>query len=152
MHAVVMEGLEEFLAGTLKPAVLRGFEAHLGAWEECRETVQGMQEISYSFASLRHEEAVRPTQGFYARVMSRVEQQQARPSFWNLFTLDFAFGRRLIFASLLTLAILGSYLISREAGLSVGPSPETVMAQQDSPGFDNDSSENMLVTLTSYEH
>ena len=156
MHAVVVDSLEEYLSGTLEPAELRVVEAHLSACETCREEIQGMQQVSVLFGSLRSEETVAPAPGFYARVAQRVEsaQRQGRPSFASFFTLDFAFGRRLVFASLLTLAIAGSYLVTREAGTaSTGLSPDTVMAQQNSPGFDSDQApDNMLVTLTAYEH
>jgi hypothetical protein len=53
----------------------------------------------------------------------------------------------------MTLAVLGSYLVTRETGYAGGPSPEAVMAQQNSPAFDSASApDNMLVTLTAYEH
>ena len=67
--------------------------------------------------------------------------------------MNLAFGRRLVFASLLTLAVLGGYLVSRETQYTAGPSPEAILAQQNSPAFDTASAEdNMLVTLTAYEH
>ena len=76
----------------------------------------------------------------------------AAPSFASLFGLDFAFGRRVAFASLVTLAILGSYLITREAQYPVGPSPEAVLAQQNAPSFDSGPArDHMLVTLTASE-
>ena len=86
--------------------------------------------------------------------MERVgAQKAAAPSFAGLFALNFSIGRRLVFASLLTLAILGSYLVSRESAYSGGPSPEAVMAQQESPAFESaPAQDNMLVTLTVYEH
>jgi predicted anti-sigma-YlaC factor YlaD len=37
MHAVVMESLEEFLAGALDPATQREIETHLGTCQVCRE-------------------------------------------------------------------------------------------------------------------
>src|SRR5579862_4845100 len=147
MHAVLLESLEEYLAGALTPADRKEIEAHLSACESCREELRSMQEVSRLFGSLRSEEALEPTPGFYARVMSEVgEQKTAAPTFASLFTLDFAFGRRLVFASLLTLAVLGSYLISRESSYPAGPSPEAVMAQQELPAFDSaPAPDNMLV-------
>ena len=118
----------------------------------CREQIRSMVDVSQLFVSLRSEEVFEPAPGFYAGVMRQVGARAAVPSFAGLFALDFAFGRRLAFASLLTLAVLGSYLISREAEYPGGPSPEAVMAQQNSPAFDTASAqENMLVTLTAYE-
>ena len=152
MHAVVMESLEEYLSGTLTPAGLRAIEAHLGSCEACRQEVAAMQEVSDCFGVFRVPEPVAPPPGFYARVMREVGQRQAVPSFAGFFALDFAFGRRLVFASLLTLAALGSYLVQYESGYPSGLSPEIVMAQQDNPAYENArSQENMLATLTDYE-
>jgi len=155
MHAVVMDSLEEYLSGTLEPAELRVIEAHLSTCELCREEIHGMQQVSLLFGSLRTEEAVSPSPQFYSRVVQRVQvARQPAPSFANLFALDFAFSRRLVFASLLTLAAAGSFLVTREAGpMAGGISPDTVMSQQNAPGFDSDHApDKMLATLTAYEH
>jgi anti-sigma factor RsiW len=153
MHAVVMDSLEEYLSGTLEPAGKRTIEAHLNACKTCSEALREMQDISLLFGALRRpEEAVEASQGFFAGVMQLAgAQRRPAPSFAGLFALDFAFGRRLVFASLVMLAILGSYLVSREAEYT-GPGPEAVMAQQESPAFDSaPAPDNMLVTLTAYE-
>jgi anti-sigma factor RsiW len=146
-----MDSLEEYLSGTLEPAGRRTVEAHLSACNTCREEIREMQDVSLLFGSLRAEEALEASPGFFAGVMRMAEERRPKPSFASLFALDFAFGRRLVFASLLTLAVLGSYLVSREAEYT-GPSPEAVMAQQESPAFDSaPAPDNMLVTLTAYE-
>jgi anti-sigma factor RsiW len=151
MHAVVMDSLEEYLSGTLEPAGKRTVEAHLSACRTCRDELREMQEVSQLFGSLRPEEALDAAPGFFAGVMQQVSERRPAPSFASLFALDFAFGRRLVFASLVLLAVLGSYLVSREAEYA-GPSPEAVMAQQESPAFDSaPAPDNMLVTLTAYE-
>jgi anti-sigma factor RsiW len=144
MHQVILDRLEGYLSGA--PGG-REFTAHLGTCEECRTQVREMQEVSSAFRALRATEEVAPAAGFYARVAERLES--ARPgSLWRLVWLDPAFGRRVAFASLLTLAILGSYLITRETDYSAGPSrPEVIMAQQ-GPG---DNPDMMLATLASYE-
>ena len=165
MHAVVMSSLEEYLSGALEPAAQREIEAHLNTCPTCREEVAGMREISQLMVSLRPaarsavsegdsltDDALRPSPGFYAGVMNKVGERAAAPSFAGWFGLDFAFGRRVVFASLVTLAIVGSYLVSRETELPSGPSPEVIMAQQNSPSFDSgEGHTNMLVTLTAYE-
>jgi len=152
MHGVVMESLEEYLSGTLKPAALRDIEAHLSDCEMCRREVAGMREVSQWFGAFRADEAPTPAAGFYARVMREVGHRQAVPSFAGFFALDFAFGRRLVFASLLTLAALGSYLVSYESDYPTGLSPEAVMAQQESPAYDSaGAQENMLATMKTYE-
>jgi anti-sigma factor RsiW len=144
-----MDRLEDFLSGTLEPADERAIEAHLGACQQCRDEVRTMQDVSQFFVSLKSEEVMEPSLGFYASVMRQAEPRET-PSFASSFALNF--GRRLVFASLLTLAVLGSYLVSRESDLSTGPSPAAVMAQQNSPAFDSaPGHHNMLVTLTAYE-
>lgn len=152
MHAVVMDSLEEYLSGAIEPAVQRAIEAHLLECGSCREEVRGMQEVSLLFASMRTDEVFDSSSVFTASVMQNVAELKPAPTFASLFALDFAFGRRLVFASLVLLAVLGSVLATREAQYSAGPSPEAIMAQQDFPAFDSaPSQDNMLVTLTAYE-
>lgn len=154
MHPVIVENLEEFMAGTLFPAAQREFEAHLTSCPACRDEVRGMQEISTLFTALRPAEAMEASPGFVARVMQRLAAEEV-PSFWSLFSLDAGFGRRVVFASLLTLAVLGSYLVSLESEYRPSPpSPEAVMAiEHKPPSADPRQSDRdmMLVTLTSYE-
>lgn len=155
MHAVVMEGLEEYLAGSLEPVDLREIDAHLSTCRTCREEIRGMRDVSQLFGSLRHDEseAWNIAPGFTAKVMQRVGQSKPVPSFAGLFALNAAFGRRLVFASLLTLAVLGGYLVTHESRFPVGSSPEAILAQQNAPGFESAGAEdNMLATLTAYEH
>jgi anti-sigma factor RsiW len=153
MHGVVIERLEEYLSDCLEPANRQNIEAHLSNCEMCRKEIRATREVSQWFGALRSEEVLEPAPGFGARVMEQVGERKAVPSFASLFALDLAFGRRLVFASLLTLAILGSYLVSRETRYPSGPSPEAVMAQEESPAFDSaPARDNMLVTLTAYEY
>jgi anti-sigma factor RsiW len=152
MHAVVMDSLEGYLAGALEPVKQRAIEAHLSACGSCREEIGSMQEISLLFGSLRNDEVFDLPVGFSAAVLQNVQSLKPAPTFSSLFALDFAFGRRLVFASLMTLAILGGFLATREAQYPVGPSPDAIMAQQESPAFDSAAAQdNMLVTLTAYE-
>lgn len=145
MHQALVDSLEEYIGGLLTPAAQRDFDAHLETCEECRRDVNGMLEVSSLFESLRPAEEIAPPAGFCARVMQQVGKSQT-PSFWSLFSLDASFGRRVVFASLLTLAIFGSFLVSRETGYAPGPStPEAVMAEH------NTNRDAMLVTLASYE-
>jgi anti-sigma factor RsiW len=148
MHAVVIESLEEYLAGTLEPVERKAIEAHLSHCSMCLEEISGMQDVSSLFSALRVEEPVAPAPGFYARVMQDVEARK-RPSFTGVFDLGFA--RRMAFASLLTITVLGGFLISRDHSYRPGYTPDSVMAQQNLPSFDNSSPDNMLVTLTNYE-
>src|SRR5580700_5152794 len=113
MHSVVMESLEEFLAGTLEPVERQAVERHLSDCGQCREEVHGMQGVSLLFSSFAAEEAFDPTPGFYARVMQRVEVSKPAPSFASIFALDVVFARKLVYSCLLTIGLLGGYLISR---------------------------------------
>ena len=157
MHSVVMESLEEYLSGTLKPEAQGMIEAHLKVCAPCREEVAAMQEISLCFEAMALDEleapdVLLPAPGFYAQVKRKVGDRHAVPAFASTFALDFAFGRRLVFASLMTLAVLGTYLVTTESDYQTGLSPAAVMAQQDSPAFDSArAQDNMLVTMTTYE-
>ncbi len=154
MHPVIVESLEEYLSGNLLPSRLREFEAHLTTCQACREEVRGMQEVSSLMGVFRPAELIAPSPGFVARVMRQVGTEQPVVSFWSLFSLDTGFARRVVFASLMTLAVLGSYLVTRETSYTpAAPTPEAVMAIEQAPanapqGNDRDM---MLVTLTSYE-
>jgi anti-sigma factor RsiW len=153
MHSVVMENIEEFLAGTLESAEHDALEAHLRSCELCREEVRSMQSVSLLFGSLRTEAAFEPGPGFYARVIQRAEEAKPVSFFGGLFALDAIFGRKLVFSSLLTLGVLGGYLVSRESSYMAGPTPDAIMAQQTQPAFDSaPPTESMLITLTNYEH
>ena len=112
-----------------------------------------MQQLSEWFGSLKPAvEAPAPPVGFYARVMRQVGGRKPAPTFSSFFAMDMAFGRRLAFSCLLTLAVLGSYLVTREAGEPALQSPEMIMAQEDGPSSDSvQAHEAMLATLTSYE-
>jgi anti-sigma factor RsiW len=153
MHAVVMDSLEEYLAGVLEPAALRDIEAHLKTCGICRDEVAGMQQVSEWFGALKpHVQGPVAPIGFYARVMQHVGSRKPLPTFSSFFAMDLAFGRRLAFTCLLTLAVLGSYLVTRETGEPAMQSPEVIMAQQDAPSADSARAhEDMLATLTSYE-
>jgi anti-sigma factor RsiW len=153
MHAVVMESLEEFLAGTLEPVERRTIEAHLGGCAACREELQGMEDLSLLFGSLHAEEPFDASPGFYARVMQQVAELKATPSWSNFFAFDPALGRRLVFSCLLVLVAMGTYLVSSERGYTSEPMPDAVMAEQTQPSFESaPASESMLVTLAHYEH
>jgi anti-sigma factor RsiW len=148
----MMENLEEFLSGSLGPAALREVETHLATCSACREEVRAMQDLSGMLVSLRADDVVEPAPGFYSRVVEQVNRSKPAPWFAGLLGFDMVFGRRLVFASLVLMAVMGSYLVTHEAGVQVGPSPEAILAQQNAPAFETARAEdNMLVTLTAYE-
>src|SRR5262245_33684364 len=109
MHAVVMDSLEEYLSGAIEPAAQRAVEAHLAGCAACREDVRTVQEVSSLFGSMRSGEVFEPSPSFAASVMQNVSSLKPEPTFASLFAVDLAFGRRLAFASLVLLAVLGSF-------------------------------------------
>jgi predicted anti-sigma-YlaC factor YlaD len=152
MHSVMVDRLEEYLAGALEPVDRRVIEAHLVACRSCRDEIAGLREVSQLLGCLHSDEIVEPAPGFYAGIMRRVDRRRSVPVFGGWFAVDLALGRRLVFASLITLAVLGTYLVSRETGYSGEPSAEAVMAQEYSAAFDSaPAQDRMLVTLTAYE-
>lgn len=148
MHEVVLKELEDHLAGSASPA----FHGHLASCRECREEVASMAGISDLLAELRSEpeSAPEPPPFFYTRVAASIVEHQ-NTDHWGLLAPGAAFFRRVAFASLLLLAGLGSYLVTREGNVS-GTDAATIMAQRDVTGGDNTSSSRdlMLVTLASY--
>jgi anti-sigma factor RsiW len=157
MHAVVMESLEEFLAGTLEPAERRVIEAHLGNCVTCREELQGMEDLTLLFSSLRapqaEKAAIGPSPGFYGRVMQHVSENQSASAWGSFFAFDPVWGRRLVYSCLVLLIAMGSYLVQSERKYTSEPMPDAVMAQQTEPSFASaPAPDNMLVTLANYEH
>jgi hypothetical protein len=111
-----------------------------------------MRELSGMFSILQPAEPQVAGPGFYQRLSERIESHQPKPFFGNLFLLDPAFLRRVVFASLMLLAVLGSYLVSQEATYTQPRKPEVMMAEHDpSVAHDSDSERpEMLVTLATY--
>jgi len=146
MHAVIIHDLEEYLSGSLPPSARERFQAHLKTCGACRVEVDEMRQATGLLATLKVDGSVDPPASFVARVMQDVAGRPT-PFFWSLFG-DFAFGRRVVFASLMTLAVLGTVLVSREEAYQPAPpTPEAVMAADTgSPNADQ-----MLVTLANYE-
>lgn len=153
MHAVVMESLEEFLAGTLEPVELRAIEAHLGGCAACREELRAMEDMSLLFGSLRSAEEIQPSPGFSARVLQQVSEQKAASSWTSFFVFDPVWAQKMVVACALLLVAVGSYLVTSERRYTTEPMPDAIMAQQTQPAFDSaPGSDSMLVTLAAYEH
>jgi anti-sigma factor RsiW len=153
MHQVVVDGLEEYLARTASAEVRQRLEAHLESCAACRTEVAEMRQIADMFAVLKAGQEIAAAPGFSARVWNTIEAQRPAP-FWGVL-LDPAFFRRTAFACLMILALLGSYLVSRETEYGYGsPGPETVIAiERNDPGYVDDPVQDrdmMLVTLASY--
>lgn len=152
MHRIVQDGLEDYLAGR----VLREFEVHVQNCEECRGELEEIGFVSSLFRESFEVPAVEvvPAPGFYARVSGVIEARKS-VSPWAFFSIDALFGRRVAFASLLALALVGGFLVSRESGAALDlpqPGPEAIIAQQDPASVDATvNRDRMMVTLASYE-
>ena len=147
-HQVVLDEFERHLNGTAS----RAFYGHLESCPACQAEVQDMEEVSRMFGDLRADmqAAPPPPLGFYNRVTARIIEQE-RNEAWGLFSLGNGFFRRLAFASLMILAGLGSYLVTRESSIG-DEDPAAIMAQHDPSATHDDGSDRdrMLVTLATY--
>ena len=152
MHRIVEDGLEDYLAGR----VLRDFEVHVENCEECRVELEEIGFISSLFRESFAEPAVEvvPSPGFYARLNESIEARKPL-SLWAFFSIDAIFGRRVAFASLLALALVGGFLVSRESNVTLElqqPGAEAIIAQHDPASTDPQlHRDEMLVKLASYE-
>ncbi len=153
MHDEILNELEEYLSGE---PVSRSFTQHLEVCPPCAHEMDEMEQLSVSLQSFRVEaaEAIHPPLGFYAKVARTIETEQKSP-LWGIFAPDLQFFRKVAFASLMLLAILGSYLVSRESDYATSVATEqatltehNVSAPHESPA----DRQHILVTLAAYEH
>lgn len=165
MHDIVVEELEKHLSGGgVYQTASRAFYAHIDGCAECRAEVSRMDDLSLMLRELRSgfdaetglagaEPVPAPPLGFYSRVRYGILENQPRQG-WALFSPGTAFFRRVAFASLLILAGLGSFLVSREsvAPAVAGTDAAAIMAQHDPVAAHTDKSDRdrMLVTLATY--
>jgi hypothetical protein len=157
MHDIVIDELERHLSGGGESRnASRAFYAHLDVCADCRAEVAGMEHLSMLMRELRfdHENAAeaipQPSLGFYNRVRDRI-LEKPRKEAWGLFAPGTAFFRRVAFASLLLLAGLGSFLVTRESSFS-GMDAAAIMAQHDPAAVHSEASDRdrMLVTLATW--
>jgi hypothetical protein len=152
MHDEIRNELEGFLSGD---AVSRSFTRHLEECPPCAREVDEMEQVSLSLQSLRVEEteAFTPSLGFYAKVARNIEAEQRSP-LWGLFAPDLQFFRKVAFASLMLLAVLGSYLVSRESDYATSMGAEQATLTEHNSTVPHESPadrQHILVTLAAYE-
>jgi anti-sigma factor RsiW len=134
MHDLLREHLEGYLAGHLPSVLRQQLDAHLAQCPECRREWEAHRGLSKSLQTLRAPASLEwePLPGFYARVMDRVDAERVVP-FWALL-IDPDFGRRLVFACLVLLAILGGYFAAfQPVDYSNQHRPEAILAGQPAP-------------------
>jgi anti-sigma factor RsiW len=160
MHSLVKENLEGYLSERLPAGERQRVEAHLAECAGCRRQWDELVGSAELVRQLRppQDAELEPAPGFYARLMERIESSPELP-FWNLL-LEPMFGRRLVFACLMLLALLGAYVVAFAPGDYPGPHrPEAVLADRQQPpvpaprlGPDlNRNRDVVLVTLVSGE-
>jgi hypothetical protein len=161
IHDIVLDELEMHLSGggVFKKAS-RAFYTHLDECADCRAEVARMDDLSVLLRELRFDPedaaegatdgVAQPSLGFYNRVRNQILEKQQKER-WGLFSPGAVFFRRIAFASLLLLAGLGSFLVTRESGLD-GTDAASIMAQHDPVANHPESSDRdrMLVTLATW--
>lgn len=124
MDDVMKENLEDHLSGMLAGERKREFDDYLAKHPKAASELAEIEESSALFGALELDEdeevQAHPAPGFYGRVMREVEEERSEP-FWMVFLEPFLI-RRLAFASLMWLALLGSYIV-------VAQSPDTADPQ-----------------------
>jgi len=152
MHDEILNELEGYLSGD---PVSGAFTRHLEVCQPCAHEVDEMEQISLSLRSFRIEpaEAITPPLGFYAKVARTIETEQRSPV-WGLFAPDLQFFRKIAFASLMLLAVLGSYLVSRESDFAVQTAEQATLTEHNStvPHDGPADRQRILVTLAAFEH
>jgi len=152
MHDEILNELEGYLSGE---PVSRSFTQHLEVCPHCAQDVIEMQQVSLSLQSFRieAEEAITPPLGFYAKVARTIDAEQKTPV-WGLFAPDLQFFRKIAFAALMLMAVLGSYLVSREGDISTQIAEQATLTEHNStaPHDGPADRQHILVTLAAYEH
>lgn len=133
MHILVSENLEGYLSGHLDAADQQAVEAHLAQCPGCRQEWELLRESAEQIRSLRPQDMdLDPAPGFYARVIDRIDRDREVP-FWAML-LDPGFGRRIVFACLMLLALLGAYVAAVEqVDYPSKHRPEAILAGQPAP-------------------
>ena len=117
MHKIVLEELEKHLAGRSSGAC----REHLAGCPKCRVEVDAQAGISALVRGLgpgEEERVMEPGPGFYGRVAMEIVEQQ-RSSVWGMLAPGGEFFRKVAFASLLLLGVLGTYLVTSQGEFSV---------------------------------
>lgn len=133
MHRPLHEHLEGYLSGALLPAEHKELDSHLAACSGCRNELAALQGSAQELRLLRPpENAADLVPGFFfQRVMQRVEEQRQVP-LWHML-VDPGFGRRLVFACLMLLALLGGYVATIDPA-EAQHFPEAILAGRPAAG------------------
>ena len=136
MHQPVRHNLEDHLRGIDKDYAKRvaaEMQDHLDACEDCMAELKAFENHAAAVRSLRAG-TIEPRAGFYARVMNRIEETRAKASIWSAF-LEPVFARRIVYASVALVLLLGTYLVSsgfNDSAVQQLQQPTLAVTQQDS--------------------
>ncbi len=108
MHRPARERLEEYLAGRSE------VDSHFDDCEDCHRAADEMADQARMLRLLAANEEIEPTPGFYGRLLDTIETRR-NSGLWALFA-DPGFARRLTYAALTIVVVLGSYFIYTEQG------------------------------------
>jgi anti-sigma factor RsiW len=127
MNEILRENLEALLDGDLTETERTRLEQHLNNDAAEREEFEAFRETSLLLRELRPSdgEEWEPDPGFYARVSRRIDRERTVP-FWQVF-LEPMIARRLAFAGLMWLLLLGTYTVAFNE-VPLESSPHTVEA------------------------
>jgi hypothetical protein len=112
MHQLIKDHLEDYLRNPVSRTVPEGFHVHLASCSACMQETELLAAQGRLFRSALAVKDVEPAPGFYARVMSRVEERED-DSIWAAL-LEPAFGRRIAIACGTLALLLGTYMASTE--------------------------------------
>jgi anti-sigma factor RsiW len=158
MHQPITERLEDYLSGMVDSEGREEIDRHLDSCEDCRRELNAMQKQSSLLKALRPNEDVDLAPGFYARVLDRIESQRI-PSIWEIL-LEPAFGRRLAYASLTVMLLLGTLIVTSGNQDVASPayysySPESILATEPVSQYMGDDLQHdrqvIFVNLATYE-
>lgn len=153
LHDIVVDEFERHLSGNAS----RAFHDHLDECPACRAEVAALSEVSTLIQEFRAEpESIpQPRLGFYSRVANRIVDEQKNEA-WGLFSPGVDFFRKIAFASLLLLACLGSFLVTRESSYTpptIDSAPQAAIVQHNLSDAHPASADRdqMFVTLATYK-
>lgn len=114
MHDMLRENLEGYLSGNLDPATKLELDGHLAQCAGCEQQWRALAETAEALRLLRPPQGMDfdLPPGFYGRVVDQIEHEREIP-FWAML-VDPSFGRRLVFACLMLVALLGAYVVAFE--------------------------------------
>ena len=156
MDQFLKDNLETYLSGELHERQKAEWDAYLAAHPAAAQQVALHEETASMLRELRPpEDNWSGAPGFYDRLMDGIEEQRRIP-FWSVF-LQPPFGRRLAFASLMWLALLGSYFVTfTDPADSQSHVAEAILVERPSPVYEvrlgadlNANRSSMLATLIS---